>query len=276
MLAAVLKGRGAMSRRIIVLVLVAGALAGTASTGANASSHLPLAPKIIGGGPDPYNHTRWVAALRLSGVPGVDCGGSLYTQRLVVTAAHCTAGTRPWHWTVRLGSKRWDTGGVVRRVTSIYRYPGYRSYADYGDLAVLKLSQPVPIRPVSLVPSGAHYTDPPRQAYIAGWGSLGRYGRGPFPLTRYSTWVWLVPDRNCAGQIPHYNGSVMICAGARGRHTCVGDSGGPLAVWTDRWQLVGVTSYGLSPCASWYGAYAWVGSPPLHRWLGLTAFLAGA
>jgi secreted trypsin-like serine protease len=270
MLAAVQKGRGTMSRRIIVLVLVAGALAGTASTGANASSNLQAEPRIIGGGPDPFNDTKWVAALDESGVPGLQCGGSLYAPRLVLTAAHCTAGTRPWQWTVRLGSKSWNSGGVVRRVTRIHRYPGYNPATDSGDLAVLQLSQSVAIPPVSLVPSRVHYVaNPPNPAYIFGWGAVFDYDHG-FPRLLRSTWVWLRQDGICHSvyrEVP-YDPYTEICAGRPGQNTCDGDSGGPLAVWRGRWQLVGVTSWGgESSCRVGPSVYAWVGSPPLHRWL---------
>lgn len=195
------------------------------------------------------------------------CGGSLIARRYVITAAHCTRNARRGQLTVRLGSKHWNHGGVVRRVDRIFVYPRFNSKTLYGDVSVVKLSRPVSVRPASLVSSGTDYiTDPPTQAYIAGWGATRRDGGGHPPSSLYSTWVGLLPDRDCGSG---FQGSVEICAGARGRDTCFGDSGGPLAVrYGSWWQLVGVTSYGWgNRCGHRNSAYAWVGSPGIHRWL---------
>ena len=244
--------------------------AGAATT---ASPNIPNPPtqqqqRIIGGGPDRYKDTDWVASIiRRTNKATEMCGGSLIASRYVLTAAHCTRNARRGQLTVRLGSKHWNRGGVVRGVKRIFVYPRFNPRTLYGDISVLKLPRPVNVRPASLAPSGTSYvTNPRTQAYIAGWGSTRRDGGGRPPRRLHSTWVGLLPDRDCGSG---FQGSVEICAGAQGRDTCFGDSGGPLAVWDGSWwQLVGVTSYGWgSKCGHRNSAYAWVGSPRLHRWL---------
>jgi secreted trypsin-like serine protease len=256
---------------VLIAVLVASALAAAkpAEVPQKALGTPPSMDRIVGGTVDTYKDTKWIAALIRKDKGTQWCGGSLIASRYVLTAAHCTANTNRTQWKVRLGSKRWDRGGIVRKVARITNYPYYNPRTTYGDISLLTLSRPVSYRPVSVVASGTHYvTDPPSvEAYVAGWGAL-RTRRGPYPRRLHSTWVWLLQDRYCNGVSRFYNGSVEICAGTRGRDTCSGDSGGPLAVWDGYWwQLVGVTSYGPRRCASSTSVYAWVGSPILHRWL---------
>jgi secreted trypsin-like serine protease len=232
-------------------------------------SRAPQAKKIIGGTHDSYNDTKWIASvIRNKKHTSALCGGSLVARRYILTAAHCAKRIYERQLTVRIGSKNLFRGGVVRRVRDVFRYPGYNQSTNYGDLALLELSRPVrSIRPVDLAASGVSgVTDPPsNQAYIAGWGAT--CNRGCATGTLYSTWVWLLPNRDCQG-LPYYNGSVMRCAGAPGKDTCYGDSGGPLAVWDgSQWLLIGATSYGRSRCGVAPAAYAWVGSPILSRWL---------
>lgn len=256
---------------VTVFVLASGPTAAGAAT--TASPHIPNQPtqkqkRIIGGGPDRYTDTDWVASIvRKTHKTAELCGGSLIASRYVITAAHCTRNARRGQLTVRLGSKHWNRGGVVRAVDRIFVYPRFNSRTLYGDVSVVKLSQPVHIRPASLVSSGTSYiTNPRTQGYIAGWGATRRDGGGHPPRRLYSTWVSLLPDQGCG---KGFQGSVEICAGAQGRDTCFGDSGGPLAVWDGSWwQLVGVTSYGWgNKCGHRNSAYAWVGAPRVHRWL---------
>src|SRR5689334_10552761 len=115
------------------------ALPATTSSPSVSSQPTQHRKRIIGGHPDPYNDTSWVAALIRKDKGTQWCGGSLIASRYVLTAAHCTWNTSRRQWKVRLGSKRWDRGGVVRRVKRIFVYPHFNHRTLYGDLSVLKL-----------------------------------------------------------------------------------------------------------------------------------------
>ena len=258
--------RGAMPLLLTAVALSAGPAAATALPNVRGSSPQP---KITGGRSDPYGNTKWIASvLRVNKRTVSFCGGSLIARRYVLTAAHCARQNYRRDLVVRIGSKRLGRGGFVRGVSDVFRYPHYDPRTNYGDLAILKLSRPVPLRPAHLVPSGTSYaTDPPsNRAYIAGWGQT-RNGGGLARKLR-SAWIRMLPDRVCNGLQPPFNGSVMVCAGNPPKDTCHGDSGGPLAVWDGSWwELVGVTSYGRNRCGIAPAAYSWIGSPVLHRWL---------
>ena len=252
------------SRRLLsvtVLVFAASSMVAQVARGEDGPP-----PRIVGGTNDNYTNNQWVTALFLNGSQA--CGGSLVTRNYVLTAQHCTEHTQARNWRVRVGSK-WDNqGGQVRQVKRLYEYPGFGHTGDggiYGDLALMKLERRVSYKPVKLVPTNAAYVG--YSGYISGWGDY--YSGDPQAHHRLQrAWVPILHDSDCAG-LAGYRGSDMICAGAPYvADTCQGDSGGPLAVYVDnRWQLVGVTSWGYGCAGETPGAYAWVGATTLRNWL---------
>lgn len=247
----------------LIVVLIAGAVAVPAAAASSQPPEPSALPRVVGGAFDATPDTAWIASLNYQGLPS--CGGSLVAPSLVLTAAHCTRRTRARQWVVRLESKDRALGGHVRRVRRIHEFPGYIPALDYGDMALLRLRQPVEVEPVGLVPHGTHWIG--ERGYIAGWGQTAATRRSS-PRRLRSAWIPIRADSVCKRKYGFgYSGGTMICAGSNEASACMGDSGGPLARVVDgRWQLLGVTSYGRPGCNR-PGAYAWVGSKPLRRWL---------
>jgi hypothetical protein len=83
--------------------------------------------------------------------------------------------------------------------------------------------------------------------------------------------VPMVTDGSCAGAwLAYFSSASMVCAGGQSTDTCQGDSGGPLMVAHNGvFELVGVTSWGSSPCGQIgkFGVYARVGAPALNAWV---------
>ncbi|XP_042885240.1 chymotrypsin A-like [Penaeus japonicus] len=142
------------------------------------SSHPNLADRIVGGVATKPHTYPWQAALveRLKMIPY--CGGALVSDLWVLTSCTCTLRT-PLDHQVLLGLHDWtidNAVGLVRRdIAQIVMHPLYGLVALDNDIALLKLSSPVPldqvyIAPVCLPALGQKFDD--GVAVVTGWGPL--------------------------------------------------------------------------------------------------------
>ncbi|KAI4458506.1 polyserase-related [Holotrichia oblita] len=185
------------------------------------------------------------------------CGGSIISEDLVVTAAHCI---RPnGDYSIRVGSGSFKSGGEVYQIDRkniIVNEQFNLEKVDY-DIALLRASQSIfsgntVAKPVAL-PSSGQQPAAGKLAKISGWGSrIPRPGR-----LSECCWSRSSDDQLNAAEVPiveqsvcqeHYNPieitDRMICAGypgIGGKDSCQGDSGGPMVV---DGVLVGVVSWG--------------------------------
>lgn len=213
--------------------------------------------KIIGGEPVDTSHTwGWIASLRRDNLH--QCGASLITPSYAITAAHCVRDIISLsRLSLNFGITNLSNIGQLRSVTKMYVHPFYQEQLFINDLAILRLHKPIELIDSNIscicLPSisdfsldKAEYPPIGDNLVAIGWGSTDPLIRIPSPILRQVTVQAIArTDPSCADTIN--NDTVQFCAGLLdgGKDTCQGDSGGPLMLFKDqRWQLIGLTSYG--------------------------------
>ncbi|XP_055918593.1 ovochymase-1-like [Eupeodes corollae] len=210
-----------------------------------------LKGRIVGGVPVSINEFPHQVSLRANGKHL--CGATIISNNTILTAAHCTIRFEAQNLTITHGSTRANNGTIHQVKEIILTNPPYNKTTLENDISILKITPPIIFsnksQAIKLSTDTGHLVEG-SEVVISGWGkqneteptNLDFGARSLKAVTLkisnfdkckeiYSTEF----DVNIDGR--------MICAAARGRDSCKGDSGGPLIDKKTR-QLVAILSFG--------------------------------
>ncbi|XP_020298514.1 chymotrypsin-2-like [Pseudomyrmex gracilis] len=204
---------------------------------------------IVGGSDAPDGRYPHQVSLRRSKNNNHFCGGAIISKRYVITAAHCLQRlTDPSEIHVAVGSNYLDTPRAIYQVKKYIKHPNYNSLLNIDDIGLIRVAKSIKFNDdtstIALPTVDNNYDN--YSLKVTGWGRL--WTDGPRPNRLQQVTVKGYSQKKCN---KFYKNNIIeshICTFTReGKGMCNGDSGGPL-VADD--VLVGIVSYGTSPCGS--------------------------
>merc|ERR1712215_166597 len=225
---------------------------------------------IINGQQADKNEYPWMALVQVAVTNGImDCGGSLISNKWMLTAAHCTNGSKASDIQVVLGlyrmsnleyKKRWNIVEVINHPNfEMIKHPILGYIKVNFDFALLKLEEPVDfftnqhIRPICL-PTNPSCQFEGFPAITTGWGITDQCYPNEFPNELQEINLEVLSNDICKnlyinGNIPITTQSICAYVPNQGDATSRGDSGGPLIFNVGGYyELVGVTSWSNEDC----------------------------
>jgi secreted trypsin-like serine protease len=227
-------------------------------------------PKIVGGKPAAPGEYPWQVSLVVSWIAnpnqGHFCGGTIYNNQWIVTAAHCLVRVRAADVHL-VGGTNVLLPGVHRvNVARIIMHKNYNAGTSDEDIALIELKSPLALGTTMQQIGLLEPSEEPavlvkdKVLTVTGWGATAQGAAVVRDLQEVD--VPFVTREVCNDPLS-YNGKItenMICAGkaAGGVDSCQGDSGGPIVYRPSGSapKLVGVVSWGEG-CArpGKYGVY---------------------
>ncbi|KAK9402253.1 TMPRSS7: Transmembrane protease serine 7 [Crotalus adamanteus] len=140
--------------------------------------------RIVGGEESRPGKWPWQASLQL-GTSGHICGGSVISNRWLVSAAHCFQDSESIRysiasgWTAYMGiksiNKYSNNQAVMRSIKRIIVHPNYDQYVSDYDIALLEMEAPVffteLVQPICLLSSPRVFIYG-AVCYVTGWGAV--------------------------------------------------------------------------------------------------------
>ncbi|EDW51778.1 cathepsin G isoform X1 [Drosophila sechellia] len=221
------------------------------------------AHRIINGHTAKYNSSPWMVFLH-STTDMFVCGGSLITNKLVLTAAHCFIANQ--HLVARLGEyERTRSEECIgyycnfreeHMVDAGFKHKLYDPNTHANDIAILRLAKSVVyrdnIRPICVVwdHKWRQYIDKIDLLTATGWGKTEMESDSDALQTLD---IRRQPPEVCARFIGQTIAGNQFCAGNWDSNLCNGDSGGPLGAMithknTQRFLQIGIASYTNRNC----------------------------
>ncbi|XP_055921672.1 lectizyme-like [Eupeodes corollae] len=186
------------------------------------------------------------------------CAGSIISENLVVTAAHCLE-NKKFDVIAGLHNRLNQTGAAVRRalLSQSRKHALYSGGVGPYDIGLIKIDPPfkfnATVNKIQLPKAGSNHSG---EGTLFGWG---RVKRASLPNNLQTVDTLIIGYSECKKDLPA--GAPIhptnICSNSNKNNTtgisaCNGDSGGPLVQYGKggKTQLIGIVSWGYVPCGA--------------------------
>ncbi|XP_065295462.1 chymotrypsin-1-like [Dermacentor albipictus] len=251
---------------LVIFVMALPLTANKMDTNLNQAGCGKLGPRgrIRNGKPTSKENMPWIVQVKgiydLSSNVALNCGGSIITKNLILTAAHCLfeKGTFAQKVVVVYKSNLLNNGKAFEAEKMMLHPKFVTNYELVHDVALLKLAVDLEfnrqVKPVCLPTAKMDLAG--KTLVVAGWGATESANKSKILLHAE---VVALTDEQCQALLPRIVHPITgdralrpgpaICASGDNQGSCEGDSGGPLTLTNDdgRTLQVGIVSAGV-PC----------------------------
>lgn len=232
------------------------------------AASVPRAADVYGGNDADIKNVPYQIEYDLNG--GFDCGGTIISNRYIITAGHCTRHVKSASdITIRAGSAKLGAG-TKYSVAEYHAHPKFvitdDDQIDY-DISILKLSSDLKfsdsVKAIGLASSPATAGS---TGHLSGWGTTQngdtqKLQEVDLPVISHDDCV----KKNDANGIHVSDRFLCVQQPGGGKGACHGDSGGPLVI---NGKLAGAVSGGAKCAgASAPGTYTDIGNPEIRQFI---------
>ncbi|XP_032512028.2 trypsin-7-like [Danaus plexippus] len=245
--------------------------------------------KIVGGYNNTIDNVPYIVYLLIQSPKNeyFQCGGSIISDRYILTAAHCVQGMVKA--IIRAGSSDADSGGTQYTSSTLLLHPLYNSKNYDHDAALIRTTRRIrldgkTVKAIPLADDGCDVSSG-TNVMVSGWGATSENGEVSSDLM--SVQVQSVSQDVCQQQLGYSVTDCQFCAGVPegGKDSCQGDSGGPAvqaassrggtsqrACPSATGAQIGIVSNGIG-CArpGKPGVYTKISCSTVRSWIKLTA-----
>ncbi|CAD6214576.1 GSCOCT00004123001.2-RA-CDS [Cotesia congregata] len=204
--------------------------------------------RVVGSQDAPDGKYPYQVSLNVSGWHS--CGGSIISNRFILTAAHCVLDVPKSFMTIIAGTNSLSKGGNVYKVDEIFIHD-FSPSIFINDIALIRTASEIEfsgdkVQPIKLSEYNFHAHGDP--VVFIGWGYTSDALGAKLPDKLQEINLKIYEQSECQktwGDVPE---SQICTLTEKGEGACMGDSGGSLIA--DGVQI-GIVSFGV-PCAQGY------------------------